>query len=299
MTYARRVPVPGSDLDLRLVGYFTVVAEHLHFGRAAAALHLSQPSLSRQIQRLEEHLGGRLFHRTPQGSLLTDAGRLFLPQARALLEAAHRATASVREAEFPQEITIGYAGQLVITPAVRELRRRHPSAHVRTRHLNWYDARALADRRVDALVTRAPLPFPADRLHLTHLYAEPRVLVISTAHRLAGRPSVTLDGLTGEAFATCPASPTWTAFWLLGARVPSAPADYESFQDILELVADGRAVVVTPVGDRRAAAHPELTAVALDGVEDSEVVLATRPGDLNPLVEDFITAAKALGPMVP
>jgi len=52
---------------MRLVGYFTVVAKHANFGRAAAALHVAQPSLSRQIQRLEEHLGVRLFDRTPPG----------------------------------------------------------------------------------------------------------------------------------------------------------------------------------------------------------------------------------------
>src|SRR5277367_3711310 len=64
---------PPLDLDLRLVRYFTVVAEHRHFGRAAAALHLAQPSLSRQIQRLEQQLGARLLARTPQGSQLTEA----------------------------------------------------------------------------------------------------------------------------------------------------------------------------------------------------------------------------------
>lgn len=80
-TPSPETPRPGPDLDLRLVRYFTVVAEHLNFARAAAELHVAQPSLSRQIQRLEDALGVRLLERTPQGSRLTAAGAAFLPRA--------------------------------------------------------------------------------------------------------------------------------------------------------------------------------------------------------------------------
>jgi Bacterial regulatory helix-turn-helix protein, lysR family len=77
----------------RLVRYFTVVADHRHFGRAAAALRVAQPSLSRQIRPLEQQLGARLLDRTPQGSQLTEAGAVFLPRARALLRSAAQAAA--------------------------------------------------------------------------------------------------------------------------------------------------------------------------------------------------------------
>ena len=83
-----------ADLDLRLVRYFTVVAEHRHFGRAAADLLVAQPSLSRQIRRLEQQLGARLLDRTPQGTRLTEAGEVFLPKARALLRSAAQAAAA-------------------------------------------------------------------------------------------------------------------------------------------------------------------------------------------------------------
>src|SRR5579863_9589451 len=68
--YAERMTDSASpvDLDLRLVRYFTVVAGHRHFGRAAAELRVAQPSLSRQIRRLEQQLGARLLDRTPQGT---------------------------------------------------------------------------------------------------------------------------------------------------------------------------------------------------------------------------------------
>ena len=97
---------PEADLDLRLVRCFTVVAEHRHFGRAAAALHLAQPSLSRQIRRLEQQLGARLLDRTPQGSRLTEAGEVFLPLARALLRSAAQATARTRAAAQPSALPV-------------------------------------------------------------------------------------------------------------------------------------------------------------------------------------------------
>src|SRR5580692_7923940 len=139
-------PTPPVDLDLRLVRYFTVVAEHRHFGRAAAALLIAQPSLSRQIRHLEQQLGARLLDRTPQGTQLTEAGEVFLPLARALLRSADQAAARTRAAARPSRITIGYTIGLIVTPAVRQLRREHPDADVQTLHLDWNQPReALLD----------------------------------------------------------------------------------------------------------------------------------------------------------
>ena len=116
-------PLSPADLDLRLVRYFTVVAEHRHFGRAAADLLIAQPSLSRQIRRLEQQLGARLLDRTSQGTRLTEAGEAFLPKAKALLRSAAQAAAAAKAAAQPSRITIGYSPGLIITPAVRQLRR--------------------------------------------------------------------------------------------------------------------------------------------------------------------------------
>src|SRR6516225_4675736 len=134
-------PQPAADLDLRLVRYFTVVAEYRHFGRAAAALRVAQPSLSRQIRHLEQQLGARLLDRTPQGTRLTEAGEVFLPRAKALLRSAAQAAASTRAAAQPSRITIGYTTGFIVTPAVRELRHRHPDADVQTLHLAWDEPR--------------------------------------------------------------------------------------------------------------------------------------------------------------
>ncbi|WP_307795717.1 LysR family transcriptional regulator [Actinacidiphila acididurans] len=291
----------GPDLDLRLVRYFVVVAEQASFGRAAAVLHLAQPSLSRQIQRLESRLGVRLLDRTPQGSRLTEAGEAFLPQARALLYAARRAMRTARDAAPPRAITVGYVEDFVVTPAVRDLRRRHPDAQVRTRHLTSRNARdALLGHQVDAVVARAPFPFPTDRLRVTVLYEEPRVLVVPDTHRLAGKESVGPNDFADESFIPCPAAAAamdWGSFWHLdprsdGLTAPTGPVLIDSFEDKLELVADGQAVAVLPAGDRRTTLRPDLATIPIDGIEPCQVVVATRADDHDPLVADFHESAK-------
>ncbi|KAA9149248.1 LysR family transcriptional regulator [Amycolatopsis acidicola] len=267
------------DLELRLVRYFVAVAQHGNFGRAATALHVAQPSLSRQIQRLEDQLGARLLDRTPHGSTLTESGEAFLPQAKALLAAAREAAVTARAAAPGRVITIGYVEDLVITPAVRQLRRRFPRAEVRTRHLDWQETDALPEGRVDALVARLPLSFSSARLTVTPLYEEPRVLLVPATHPLAGKESVTMDDLAGEGLVACTSTATlWSS--------PGPEAD-DSFEDKLELIADGSSVAVLPAGDKRSSLREDLAIVPAEDAEPVQVVLATRIGDENPLVKAF------------
>jgi DNA-binding transcriptional LysR family regulator len=273
-------PPPPADLDLRLVRYFTAVADHRHFGRAAEALRVAQPSLSRQIRRLEQQLGARLLDRTPQGSRLTEAGQVFLPHAKALLRSAAQAAAQTRAAAEPSRITIGYTGNLIVTQVVRELRHRNPDADVKAQHLTWNDGRAaLLEHRVDAVVTR--LPLQTDRLHVTILYDEPRALLVPLDHRLAGKESVTLDDIADEPLPRV-LDPDWNAFWRIdprpdGSRAPDGPL-VAAVEDKLEVIAAGEAVGIVPAGDPRSV-RSDLTAVPLRGVDPSHVVLATRAGD--------------------
>jgi len=291
---------PPADLDLRLVRYFTVVAEHRHFGRAAAALLVAQPSLSRQIRRLERQLGARLLDRTPRGTELTAAGEVFLPRAKALLRSAAQAAAATRAAAQPSRITIGYTVSIIVTLAVRDLRRRHPDADVHTLHLDWNEPReALLGHRVDAAVTR--LPIRTDGLHVTILYDEPRLLLVPLDHRLAGKESVTLDDIADEPIPRLP-DPAWNAYWRIDPRPDGSPAPdgpfVEAIEDKLELIAAGQAVAIIPAGVRTVSPRPDLTTVPLHGVEPSHVVLATRADDHSRLVAAFrkIAQAQLTGP---
>lgn len=283
------------DLDLRLVRYFTVVAEHRHFGRAAAALYVNQPSLSRQIRRLEQQLGARLLDRTTRGCELTEAGEEFLPRAQALLESAAGAVTAARAA-VPSRINVGYMSGIIVTPAVRELRRRHPEADAKAIHLPWNEARAaLLDRRVDAAVVR--LPIRADRLEVTVLYEEPRVVLIPRDHHLAGKDSASLDDIADEPLPRLP-DPQWDAYWRIdprpdGSRAPDGPV-LESFEDKFEVIASGQAVAIVSGAVRSGRYREDLTTVPLSDVEPGQVAIVVRAGEPSPLVSAFRELAKTL-----
>ncbi|WP_240691261.1 LysR family transcriptional regulator [Amycolatopsis nivea] len=288
--------VPSADFELRLVRYFTVVAEQQHFARAAALLHITQPTLSRQIRTLEQRVGVRLFDRDRQGTRLTPAVPAFLPHARQLLAIAAMAAADARAAAVPSQLTVGHTRGLIITPAVRHLRHYHPEAEVRTLHIELAEVRtALFGRRVDAVVTR--LPFDTDGLQVTVLHHETRVLLVARSHRLGGRESVTLDDIATELVPRLPAA-EWDSFWRVDPRPDGTPAPdgplAGHIEDVLELVASGQAVAMLPAGLRGEGTRPDLTSIPLHGVEPGQVVLATRAGDSAPLVAAFRRSAQAL-----
>jgi DNA-binding transcriptional LysR family regulator len=288
-------PPIAADLDLALVRSFMVVAEEEHFGRAAAVLHVTPSSLSRQVSRLEQQVGARLLDRTPRGSRLTEAGRVFLPLATAALRSAAQAAAAARTAAQPNVVTIGFTMNLVVTPAVRELRRQYPEADVRALYLEPGEVReALLEHRVDAAVAR--LPFPTGQLDATILYEEPRVLAVARDHRLAGKESVTLDDIADEPMPLS-ADPVWNAFWRIDPRPDGSPAPpgpvIRAAEEKVELVAGGQAVAIIP-GSVPISVRPDLTTIPLEGVESCQVALATRAGDHTRLVTAFRRCAQAL-----
>lgn len=118
-------------MELRYLESFLALAEELHFGRAAAKLHISQPSLSQHLQRLERSVGVRLVDRGPHHVTLTDAGQVFRGQARRLLGELREAVDMTREVGAGQvgTVRVGFnypAGRRVLPPTLNLLARTHP-----------------------------------------------------------------------------------------------------------------------------------------------------------------------------
>ncbi|MFJ6838514.1 LysR substrate-binding domain-containing protein [Streptomyces sp. NPDC091209] len=169
---------------------------------------------------------------------------------------------------------------------MQELRRRHPDSQVRTRHLDWRHTRALAERRVDALVAYRPLSFPTDGFRVTKLREESRVLLTSASHHLANEKAVSVRVLSDEELVACVSTPAvWSTPKPVGGRpAPPPPAIDDSYEDKPELIATGHCVAIFPAGDRRAAAREDIAQVPVVDIDPCEVVLVTRADDPNPLL---------------
>lgn len=146
---------------------------------------------------------------------------------------------------------------------------------------------------MDAVVT--PLLFPADDLDVTVLYDEPRILVISNDHRLAGKESVTLDDIADEPLVQVrDTDPAWDAQWRVSPRPDGRPAPdgpvAETLADKFELIAAGHAAIIS-AGPHATGIRPDLTTIPIEGLPPAHIVVATRPGDTNPLVTAFRTSA--------
>ncbi|WP_256478934.1 LysR family transcriptional regulator [Chroococcidiopsis sp. CCMEE 29] len=121
-------------MELRHVRYFVMVAEELHFGRAAERLHMTQQPLSQQIYQLEAELGMSLFHRTKRRIQLTDAGKVFFEESRQLLWQADQAMEKARQAarEIGQ-LSIGFSGFAtynVLPKVLQTFRKRFPQVEL-------------------------------------------------------------------------------------------------------------------------------------------------------------------------
>jgi DNA-binding transcriptional LysR family regulator len=181
-------------MELRYLESFLAISEELHFGRAAARLHMSQPSLSQHLQRLERSVGVRLVNRGPHQVTLTSAGDVFRAEARRLLEGLRDAVEITREVGTGQAgtVRVGFnypAGRRVLPPTLSGMARTHPRLRaVLLERRSGPQLTHLAAGELDvALVFGAPAdPYFASRT----VFRTPLMALVAAEHPLATRPSV-------------------------------------------------------------------------------------------------------------
>jgi DNA-binding transcriptional LysR family regulator len=193
-------------MELRHLRYFIGVGEEQHFGRAAERLHVAQPALSRQIQDLEREVGFLLFERLPRGVRLSEAGKVFLSDARRIVQDVDDAK---RRAE---RIALGQAGTLrvgiatavswhgLVVNALREFRRRQPDVELVLHHMvSVHQVEAVLSDRLDAGFAAAVTPWHEDLEH-RQFALDRMVLAVPKGHPLTKRARIRLRDLRDMPF---------------------------------------------------------------------------------------------------
>ncbi len=185
-------------MELRHLRYFVAVAEAENVTRAALKLHVSQPALSRQIRDLEDELGFALLERDAKSVRLTEAGRAFLTEARAVLERAEEAVRAARNiATSGSEIHVGYAPSptaRILPPALRAFQNELPKVRVKLHELSTEDMfTGLRARTLDLALLVQPPRNVLRGVRFEPLLRDPMRLAVSPDHALARRRSVALS----------------------------------------------------------------------------------------------------------
>ncbi len=196
-------------VEARHLRYALALAEHQHFGRAAASLGIAQPPLSTQIAALEREVGERLFDRTPRGVFPTAAGDAFLARARAALAEMDLARVDASRAARGEtgRLRIGFIGSSLLDPlpgVLGKFRRSRPEVRLSLQELDNAGAALLAGELDVAVGRGGPRGAGAEDLVSVPIGADHLVAVVSVVHPFAGRPAVSVDQLAHEPLIVSP-----------------------------------------------------------------------------------------------
>lgn len=293
-------------MELRHLRYFIAVAEELNFTRAAERLHIGQPPLSQAIQALEADIGARLFERTKRWVRITEAGRLFLADARSILALSEQAADTARRAQRGEagELRIGFTFSTPLTPlfatAINRYRQQFPAVSLRLHEMATLpQLDALAQRTLDlGFVRPTDAALPAG-LALRELRRDRLVAVLPEALALARKKSVGIGELKELPFVMYPPAagtgiyPQIFRLCREAGFVPRVGQVAAEASTIIGLVAAGCGVTVLPSSFER---------IRMDGVAyrplsgsaaSTALLLAHRSDDISPLAAAFVALASA------
>jgi DNA-binding transcriptional LysR family regulator len=298
------------NIELRHLRYFVVLAEELHFSRAAQRLGISQPPLSQQIRDLELMVKARLFDRTNRRVELTDAGRVFLTEARATLEQVQRAATLVSQAEHGEvgELKIGFASSApLIAPFARTIlafRKACPGVHlVLEDQMTGRQIEALIAKRLQIGFIRSPhTPDLPDQIASIEFYREPLAVFLHAEHPLAVRyrkTAVPLKRLAPEPFVFFPRGSGTSLYDQVTTLCQKAGFNPRIEQEarenstILGLVAAGLGVSILPASLRGIGLANVITCKLSPAGPPTSIWLVYRRHDQSPASMRFVSLASA------
>ena len=289
-------------MELRHLRYFVAVAEELHFGRAAARLHISQPPLSLQIRDLEEELGVRLLARNRRRVELTAGGAAFLEEAREILRRSERAGERARRASRGEvgELGVGFvtsATNEAFAAILREYRRSHPGVELRL-----YDQtpdeqlQGLRAGHIDVGFLRPPVDDAS--LSTERVWREPLRVALPVDHPLASQPKVRWKDLVDEPFVTLSSqqAPGFRRVLYQAARaqgfVPQVKQYANDLQTVIWLVAVGAGVAIVSAGLSNLARRSVVYRPLQPRGPMVEMAIAWRRDAVSPTLEAFLDVTR-------
>lgn len=189
-------------MNLRDLKYLVALADHRHFGKAAEASFVSQPTLSTQIKKLEEELGVQLFERAPRNVMLTPVGRDVVARARGIVGEVETMRDLARRSQDPESCSLRLGVFPTLAPyflphAVPELQRRFPRLELLLIEEKSDMLMAqLREGRIDAALLA--LPLHDDQVHVEPLFDEPFLLATREGGRFADRRDIALHELDDQ-----------------------------------------------------------------------------------------------------
>jgi DNA-binding transcriptional LysR family regulator len=197
----------NKSMNLRQLRYFTVLAEELHFGRAAQRLHITQSPLTLAIQKLEREVGGRLFHRTPRRVELTEAGAALLTDAHAILEKVQSSLEAARGLVSGESgrMRLGLTPEVALLPflatTIRDFHNSLPNVRLTFHELSSLEQlNALQTRAIDMGVICMPVSRQPAGVEFTSLLAQRLAVAMHRDHTLAERSDLRIGDLSDEPF---------------------------------------------------------------------------------------------------
>lgn len=285
-------------VELRQLRYVVAVAEHRHFRRAAEALGITQPSLSRQVVVVERELGTALFERTARGVVPTAAGAVYVVHARRVLEQVDAGATEARRAARGQtgSLRLGFVGEALIEllpSLLSRFRSVHPGVTLECRELSTAQCgAALVAGDIDLAISRgAPTGDGAERLAAVPVAGDHLIVVCHRGHPFAGQPAVSLDQLRGQPLIAAPAADEPAAARVLAPLLTGASGvtHARDVHTVIGLAACGLGVGLLPSSARRLV-RPETVVVEVGPpLRLPDLTMSFRAADASPPLGAFLT----------